>query len=206
MAGIVGYLIGQGQRPRNTVATSQPSISAESEDKKQSSDSLNCPVEVRVGEYKEFFRLATEAPISGKPILVPSPKVLKQGYSFADRKKEILKMIANEDGKIEDGSLGVHESGKFDVDGDGKEEIFITADIYMNHRPHIAMLVKDGKVIFETEGAGVWLEKVYDNKGFTLSEEIERFTGEHKKTRYVYKDGGFAPVWTQKICYIQFSK
>lgn len=206
IVGIMGFVVGQISTTKQNTPSQTNVNSPTTNSVKQEIDPLNCPIDMSVGEFAEFFRLGNETPISGKPILVPNPKVIKQSYPLSDRKKEILQTIAGEDGKIEDGSLGVHDSGKFDVDGDGKAESFITADIYMNHRPHIAMLVKNGNIIFEAEGAGVWIEKVYENKGFLLTEEIERFTGEYKNTRYVYKDGGFVPVWTQKVCYAQYRK
>ncbi len=207
LVGVVGYLIGQRQNLSLLKPSPKTQVTPSLDSTKQYIDSLSCPIDMSIGEFAEFFRLGNETPISGKPILVTNPQIIKQSYSFAIRKKEIMDMLANEDGgKIEDGSLGVHDSGKFDVDGDGKDENFVTADIYMNHLPHIAMLVKNGNIIFEAEGAGVWIDKVYENKGFLLTEEIERFTGEYKNTRYVYKDGGFVPVWTQKVCYAQYRK
>ena len=204
--GAGGYLLGQRQSSNPLKPSLQTSVVPVLDSPKTYIDSLACPIDMSVGEFAEYFRLGNGTPISGKPILVSNPKVIKQSYPFIDRKKEIMAMLAGEDGEIEDGSLGVYESGKFDVDGDGKDETFMTADIYMNHRPHIVMIVKNGNIIFEAEGGGIWIEEVYEKKGFLLSEEIERFTGEYKNTRYISKDGGFLPVWTQKICYVQFKK
>lgn len=94
----------------------------------------------------------------------------------------------------------------FDVDGDREQETIITADVAMNHTPHILKVLKNyHTVIFEAEGAGLDIEKAPDNKGFFLIETIDWNNNVVKRTRYLYENGGFTPAWYQesKNCTLQ---
>ena len=96
----------------------------------------------------------------------------------------------------------------FPIDRDTEDETIISVNIAMNHTPHIAMIIDDGNVVFEAEGANIRIEEVDDNQGFLLSETVDWNIGEEKHTRYVVTGAtegvGYIPVWTQKGCWVQF--
>lgn len=87
-----------------------------------------------------------------------------------------------------------------DVDADGKKERILSADIAMNHTPHVALVVKDGYVIFKANGAQTYITEVDKYNGFMLHETIDWLSGEEIVTRYLHQDGKFIPAWSQKIC------
>lgn len=203
IVGLIGYEAGKGSAP-STINPKPRESQSTATASKQGMDPLVCPFTMKAGIFKDYIGTANEVSVGGKPEIINNPQVIKINYSFKVKELDIKKMIVNEDGSVDDGSLGISKPEKFDVDGDGKAEDIYTADVYMNHRPHVVMVVKNGIEIFEANGGGLWIEKAYLGQGFTIGEEIDRWTGESKKTRYVPKDGGFMPVWTQRICYVQF--
>lgn len=103
---------------------------------------------------------------------------------------------------VQSGEKPWHE-WEMDVDKDGKEERILLADIAMNHTPHIALIVKDGYVIFKANGAQTYISQVDENNGFLLHQTLDWNTGEEIITRYLYKDGKFVPAWEQKICNVR---
>lgn len=206
LVGSAGFLVGQRYNTSSDKPSQQALVPPALKGTKQDTDTLTCPVDINAGEFKEFFNIGNEVPIIGKPIIISTPSVQKLSRSFRDREREINKIIAGEPGEERDRTLGIYEIDKFDVDNDGKDETIMGADLYMNHRPHMAMIVKNGNLIFEASGGGIGIKKVYENTGFTLEEEVDRTMGEYLITRYIPKDGGFMAIWTQKICYAQFRK
>ncbi len=92
------------------------------------------------------------------------------------------------------------DSINFDVDGDGKPEDILTANVSMNHTPHVLRIVKDDFVVFKYEGAGVYAEAVNDNNGFILGETIDWNKNQTRRTYYEFKDGRFIPTWYQENC------
>ena len=89
---------------------------------------------------------------------------------------------------------------KFDVDADHKPESILTANIAMNHTPHVLRIVKDNFVIFKYEGAGVYAAQVDNNDGFILTETLDWNKNLTKQTRYDYDSGKFIPIWYQENC------
>jgi len=157
---------------------------------------FTCPYEVDGHGYKDYSRLANEISVSWEPEFIENAEVINLDKPFiqAEFEKELYK-IGDEKG---------WEERNFDVDDDGEDERIISADVAMNHTPNIAMIVKDGKIIFRADGANVWIGQGYENKGFTLYETIDWNTGETEFTRYIPKDGGFLPIWIQRSCWVTF--
>lgn len=91
----------------------------------------------------------------------------------------------------------------FDVTGDGQNDDVLTADIAMNHTPHLVRIVQDNNVIFKYQGINVDPQEVESNDGFLLVETLDWLNGTSKRTRYVYKDGAFIPAWYQVYCQAQ---
>lgn len=89
---------------------------------------------------------------------------------------------------------------KFDVDIDQKDERILFANTAMNHTPNLAVIVKDGFIIFKAQGANIDISEAGDHNGFFLSEAVDWNTGEYKNTRYIHKDEKFTPVWFQTSC------
>jgi hypothetical protein len=164
---------------------------------KQEEGLFSCPYGVDGGIYKEYFKAQNEVTVVSKPQFLDKPEVIKLSKPFDKKEfeKGLWKYTSTDKG---------WESKEFDVDGDGKDEMIISANTASNHTPHIAMVVKNGNIIFEVEGANIWIIDVYGGQGFQLHETIDWNIGEGKITRYVNKDGGFLPIWTQKICWVNF--
>lgn len=163
---------------------------------KQDEGIFNCPYKVMGGVYKEYLSSSDEVEVVGKPQFVDNPQIIKISKPFDKHEfeKNLYKLSTDKG----------WDSREFDVNGDGDNETIINANIAMNHTPHIALIVDNGNVVFEANGANVWIDKVNGSQGFLLSETVDWNSGERKKTRYIYKDGGFLPVWTQKSCRVSF--
>jgi len=91
----------------------------------------------------------------------------------------------------------------FDVTGDGQADQVLTADIAMNHTPHLVRIVQDETVIFMYQGINVDPQQVESGDGFLLVETLDWLNGTAKRTRYIYKDGAFIPAWYQVYCQAQ---
>lgn len=98
------------------------------------------------------------------------------------------------------GEAGSWSSTTFDVDEDSSPEKILTADIAMNHTPHILRIIKDGYVIFKAKGANIGAEEVADHNGFILKETMDWINDIRKQTRYIHENGRFIPVWYQQGC------
>lgn len=105
----------------------------------------------------------------------------------------------------------------FDVDGDGKKEMIldICAD-GANHCPDRQEVIKNGIVIFSLRyygnTIGGSIEESSTHNGFYANWYSEEdFRGGlccpsgHTKTRFVYKNSAFIPVFEQKIGYIEIT-
>lgn len=91
----------------------------------------------------------------------------------------------------------------FDVTHDGINEQILTADLAMNHTPHLLRIVQDGMLIFSYQGFNVDPQEVESHDGFMLNETLDWLTGTFKRTRFIYKDGAFIPSWYQIYCQAQ---
>lgn len=184
---VIGITAYQFRRQRNVSSVVNP---------KPEEGLFNCPYSVEGGIYKDYVRSQNEVEVVGKPQFLDKPEAIKLNKPFnrQEFEKDLYKLSTDKG----------WEAREFDGDGDGKDEMIINADVAMNHTPHIAMVVKNGSIIFEEGGVNIWIEEVYGGQGFLLDETVDWNTGEIRKTRYIYKDGGFIPVWTQKACWVNF--
>lgn len=104
---------------------------------------------------------------------------------------------------------------KFDVDGDGKNETIISlCGTGGNHCPHQIIVVKANKIIFTADVGltGLDITKNDSGNGFYMhwvpSEGEEWDTGlccppGYMKTRFVYENGSFKPLYEQKVLYFK---
>lgn len=188
---IVGYYFGRDfyNQPESTLSDNKNVID-------QTDETFKCPYKVDVGEYAQYSKLIGEVVVIGKPEIIENPEVNKTNKPFV--KQELRDILFDQ-------TEGDHwETREFDVDNDGVEEKIISANVAMNHTPNIALIVKDGKIIFEKNGANVWIKEAYENNGFFFNETVDWNTGESKFTRYIPKDEGFIPIWTQTSCWVFF--
>lgn len=155
---------------------------------------LTCPYIMKASNYQNYDGWPIE--IKDKPKFINNPEVIKLKKPFIQKEfeEELYAIPPNKGWNYEE----------FDVDGDGKKEKIISANVAMNHTPHLALIVKNGNIIFESEGANNVITEERLGDGFLRTETVDWITGETLKTKYVYKDGGFIPVWTQKGCLTQF--
>lgn len=162
----------------------------------QEEKELTCPYYLENNPYKEDVGVEYDVRVSGKPKFISSPEIIKLDKPFnkVEFEKNLYK-LSNDKG---------WESREFDVDKDDKNEMIINANFAMNHTPNIAMIVKNKTIIFEATGASIMIEKIPQGNGFLLSETVDWNIGEIKTTRYLYKEGGFLPVFTQKSCLVYF--
>ena len=186
IVGVVAYQLG---KKRNSLPNVNPN---------QEEGLFNCPYILDSGIYKEYGDSPNRTSVAGKPQLIDNPEIVKLNKPFNEQEfeKELYKLPS-----VNSKGWGARE---FDVDDDDKDEMIINANIAMNHTPHIALVIKNGNIIFEANGPNVWIEGNFDGQGFILSETVDWITGEKKITRYLPKDGGFIPVWMQKSCLVKF--
>jgi len=83
----------------------------------------------------------------------------------------------------------------------GKIKIYY-GNTAMNHTPHIAYVVKDGKVIFVASGANIALERSLPS-GLEASETLDWNKGKYKRTKYEFAKGKFIPIWYQISCNVE---
>lgn len=69
----------------------------------------------------------------------------------------------------------------------------------MNHTPHIAYVIKEGKVIFVANGANINIDASNPN-GLETTETLDWNTGKYKRVKYVFSKGKFVPSWYQISC------
>jgi len=105
---------------------------------------------------------------------------------------------------------------KFDIDNDGEDEEILYVCSGGNHCPHEIAIVKDEKIIFSVSAGlgGLDLTDTKTGNGFyvhwvpTDGKWDERGLCcplGYMKTRFVYKDEKFAPVYEQEVLYVQIN-
>lgn len=105
---------------------------------------------------------------------------------------------------------------KFDINEDGKNETVISLCGGGNHCPDSIIIVKDKKIIFSvsTEMTGLKLVKSETGNGFYVEWVPSWVEGGkwdvglccppgYRKTRFVFEDSKFVPVYEQEILYVQ---
>ena len=155
---------------------------------------LTCPYIMKASNYQDYDGWPIE--IKDKPKFINNPEVIKLKKPFIQKEfeKELYKISPDKGWSFEE----------FDVDGDSKKEKIISANVAMNHTPHLALIVKNGNIIFESEGANNVITEELGGNGFLQNKTVDWNTGETIEIRYIFKDGGFLPIWTQKVCSVQF--
>lgn len=154
-----------------------------------------CPYKVSADFSKEY--LTNEVDISYPPeLIIPTPEVLVINKEFKPyeppKGRSFYTIPAN--------SYPWFTIGNFDVDKDGKKEKIVAADTAMNRTPHLLKIIKNNKVIFEAEGTSISAGEASDHNGFFLYQTIDWNNGEYRRTKYVYDNGKFIPVWNQTRC------
>jgi len=105
---------------------------------------------------------------------------------------------------------------KFDVDGDGKDETVMGLCGGGNHCPDKVIIVKNNKIIFSTSAGGIgpnitdtgtsngfyieWAPWLHDGSKWDVG--LCCLPG-YKKTRFVFKDEKFIPVYEQEVLYAE---
>ena len=91
-----------------------------------------------------------------------------------------------------------------DIDSDGQIEQIVSINVAMNHTPHVALIVKNGDIIFKEEGAQTYIFEAF-GEGFKVHKTINWETGEESITKYKYKNNTIIPIWEQKLCNVRVS-
>jgi len=90
-----------------------------------------------------------------------------------------------------------------DLDNNGKDEQVIIATIAMTKSPHVAAILKEGKLIFAYEDANIDIEPLEakdPDKGFYLYVGNVVMQG-NKKVKYVFTiNGEITPIWQEVYC------
>lgn len=158
-----------------------------------------CPYKIGANFPKEYLaNWVGETTVSYPPELInPRPEVSVIKKEFKPYEPPPNSSFYT----IPQGAYPWSEVGSFDVDKDNQKEKIIVADVAMNHTPHLLKILKDNRIIFEAQGANIWVqEEVSSHNGFLLSQTIDWNTSEYQKTRYIYDNGKFIPVWNQTSC------
>lgn len=103
------------------------------------------------------------------------------------------------------------DTAYFDVDNDGnKEKIISICSDGANHCPDRQEITKGNKVIFTLMAEMGWIDSTATHNGFYANwYKPEDYPGGlccatgNTRTRFVYKDGSFVPIFEQRIGYIE---
>ncbi|AKM83397.1 hypothetical protein A2422_04275 [Candidatus Woesebacteria bacterium RIFOXYC1_FULL_31_51] len=164
------------------------------------SSQAECPFFVDKNFPKEYFsNVFNEVMVSYPPSLITSNQEI---IPIKERFNPLKEPFGGEFYTIPKGAYPWTERN-FDLDNDEKKERILSADTAMNHTPNLAVIVKDGYIIYKTKGANVYISEVGDHNGFFLHENTDWNSGEYKTTRYVHKDEKFIPVWFQTSCVVR---
>lgn len=162
--------------------------------------SAKCPYYMDKNFPKEYFsNVFNEVMVSYPPYLITSNQEITP---IKEKFNPLKEPFGGDFYTIPEGAYPWTER-KFDVDNDKKDERILSADIAMNHTPNLAVIVKDGFIIFKAKGANIGIMEVGDHNGFFLSEAVDWNIGEYKATRYLYKENKFIPVWYQTSCAVR---
>lgn len=166
---------------------------------KPNSINTTCPYYVDKSFPKEYFSdIFNEVMVTYPPYLITSNDEIVEIKEKFDSSKspygEKLYVVLPND---------AWQERKFDVDNDGKDERILSGDTAMNHTPNLAVVVKDGYIIFKAKGANVYISESGTHSGFFFNENVDWNTGEYRTTRYIYKEGKFIPVWFQTSCAVR---
>ncbi len=172
------------------------SLNKNSKSNQQLNDDFKCPYVLKINKYHKYLDFANDLVILGKPQLIENPEVIRinEPFNQIEFQKNLYK-LSNDKG---------WDERNFDVDNDGKKERIISANIAMNHTPHIGLILKDNRIVFKAEGANILIKETPTGMGFTLEKTIDWNIGEKETIRYIPKDGGFIPIWRQKSCLVRF--
>lgn len=148
---------------------------------------------------------------------LPSIKTLKKIISEAPDYESVYRDQLRDYGNIATRFLPTDSiSGlrKFDVDNDGKDETILSlCGVGGNHCPHYIIVVRGQNIIFSSY-AGLYnkdLAKTDTANGFYLHwtstegnwDDGACCTLGYKKTRFVYEDNKFIPVYEQEVKYFK---
>ena len=108
----------------------------------------------------------------------------------------------------------ISSKDEFDVDMDGKPEIIISLfGVGGNHPPHFSQIIKGGKVIFTVEEERPMIYPTDTNNGFYVEWYPDKFFNKGlccpyglTKTRFVYEDKEFKPVYEQEVIFTKVGK
>ena len=111
-------------------------------------------------------------------------------------------------------NFSIFSKDEFDVNADGKSESIISlAENGVNHPPHYWQILKSGMVIFTFNE---FMAKIYSsdtNNGFFIEWYPEKVFDQGlccpsglTRTRFVYQDNQFVPVYEQDIVFLKVGK
>lgn len=90
-----------------------------------------------------------------------------------------------------------------DINRDGTEEQIVSMDTAMNHTPHVALIVKNKKIIFKETGAETYIFDIGHGR-FKVHKTLDHLTGEEVITSYrMNENNEILPIWEQKLCNVR---
>lgn len=175
----------------------QKSVSQEVERQDEISLSTNCPYIINENLGLTYGNEVSVAfppqPLDKQEIILPPQKfdpnattIDEQTIYLRDGKKQI-------------------EIESIDIDDDGSMEQIVSIKVAMNHTPHVALIVKDGNIIFKEKGAQTYIFEARRGE-FKVHKTIDWNTGEETITKYKYENNSIIPVWEQKLCNVREKK
>lgn len=219
---IIRYLFSQ-KKDRQNPQTEVSDITQE-DDEQQPSYIVDIPAkyfdpENTYNENSENIVLTGEnLAVSNPPIAIERPGGIEAINEKYDPKEKLLFDLdfgpdvygydIDNDGFFED---NIKEGESIDVDNDGRLERVIYGSTAMTHQPNIAVVVKDGRIIYKSDRLGhIYIFGSESKNGFYVSEEFSigqwPSAGGFRRTRFIYEDGKFIPVWYRESFLLQTTK
>jgi len=111
-------------------------------------------------------------------------------------------------------SLIIERSDKFDVDGDGSEELIVEVNGIgrADGGSYQSVIIKNENVVFWVEEDNSRIVPAETNNGFYIEQRIPQDNSPRccesgrLRTRFVYRDGKFLPVFQQEIKYVMVGR
>ena len=151
---------------------------------------------------KEYFDFNVETAENATTYVrfsgLPSSDVADVGYS--------VDVVEYNEKELFTSMYGLPDVEDYDIDNDGTDETVLLTSVAMTHSPHQAIIVKDGKIIFQSEPLSElgFMESESKNGFYLYGTPANEIGTGYRMIRFAWVNDKLAPVWQQKVTYLNY--